>query len=202
MYTEDLDSAFITWYKNCQQVLSGRGEKRYSFKAGAIGEKTGIEIQVRLLSGTTFSKKLSITPASVDLVWEANSYVPPFYRGKALHPRQGTLKIVAMPEFVADGSRVAPQNLIYKWSNGTNAYENQSGFGKNILSIKGSELGQSESIRVSVLDPVSNMAAYGSISISPVDPEIVFYEKSPYYGPLFGQGQKAVTASAATRYRS
>ena len=32
-----------------------------------------------------------------------------FYKGKALHSRQGNLKIVAMPEFVKNGKRTAPK---------------------------------------------------------------------------------------------
>jgi hypothetical protein len=100
LYTDDLNSADISWYQDGKNVLSGKGEVKYSFKAGSVGTETKIEIRIKLLSGASFSKTFTLNPASVDLVWEANSYVPPFYKGKALHPRQGSLKLVAMPEFV------------------------------------------------------------------------------------------------------
>lgn len=185
MYTENLDSATITWYKDGKSVLSGKGEKRYSFEAGAAGEETRIEIRVTLLSGASFSKSFTISPTSVDLIWEANSYTPPFYRGKALHSSQGALKIVAMPEFISGNRRISPQNLIYEWSNDVSAYQSQSGYGKNVLVLNGSILGKSERVRVLVKDPSSNLTASASITINPKTPEIIFYENSPYYGHIF-----------------
>lgn len=185
LYTEDLNSANIIWYKDGKNVLSGKGEIRYSFKTGSVGQSVNIEVVVRLLSGVSFSKAISFTPASVDLVWEANSYVPPFYKGKALHPNQGTLKVVAMPEFVKAGRRISPQNLIYKWSNNTEVYQSKSGYGKNVLNLDGSLLGRSEKIEVLVTDPTNNLSAQGFVDISPTNPEIVFYENSPYYGHIF-----------------
>lgn len=185
LYTDDLDSADIEWYKNGELDSNGKGQIKYSFKTGHIGEETNIEIRIRLLSGATFSKSFTLAPASVDLTWEANSYVPPFYKGRALHARQGVLKIVAMPEFVKNGARIAPQNLIYKWSNDVETYQSQSGYGKNILILNGSLLGKTENIRVLVTDPVNNLVAQDFIDIAPTDPEIVFYKIDPYYGHIF-----------------
>lgn len=187
LYTDDLNSANIAWYNNGKVVLSGKGETRYSFKTGNTGEETKIEIKINLLSGVSFSKTFTLNPAGVDVVWEAISYVPPFYKGKALHPMQGSLKLVAMPEFVKNGKRILPQNLIYKWSNGINVYQNQSGYGKNVVIVDGSILGKSESIEVLVTDPVNNLVAQGFVDISPSNPEIVFYENNPYYGHIFDE---------------
>lgn len=187
LYTDDLNSANIAWYNNGKAVLSGKGETRYSFKTGNVGEETNIEIKINLLSGTSFSKTFTLNPADVDVVWEAISYVPPFYKGKALHPMQGSLKLVAMPEFVKNGKRISPQNLIYKWSNGINVYQSQSGYGKNVVIVDGSILGKSENIEVLITDPINNLVAQGFVDISPTDPEIVFYENNPYYGHIFDE---------------
>lgn len=185
LYTDDLNSADISWYQDGKAVLSGKGEVRYSFKNGSVGTETNIEIRIKLLSGVSFSKTFTLNPASVDLVWEANSYVPPFYKGKALHSRQGSLKLVAMPEFVKNGKRILPQNLIYQWSNGVDVYQSQSGYGKSVVTLNGSLLGKQENIEVLVTDPVNNLVAQGFIDISPIDPEIVFYQNDPYYGLIF-----------------
>lgn len=185
LYTDDLNSADITWYKDGKKVLSGKGEVSYSFKTGVIGETTEIKININFLSGSSLSKSINFNPASVDLVWEANSYVPPFYRGKALHSRQGNLKIVAMSEFVKDGKRTDSKDLVYKWSNQTEVYQNQSGYGKNVLVLNGSLLGKSENVIVTVTDPLNNITAQGAINIVPTNPEIVFYENNPYYGHIF-----------------
>jgi len=185
LYTDDLSTADITWYQNGKTTLSGKGETRYSFKAGLVGEETNIEIKIDFLSGVSFSKTITLNPAGVDLVWEAYSYVSPFYKGKALHPRQGVLKVVAMPEFVKDGKRISPQNLVYEWSNATKINQSQSGYGKSAAVLNGSILGKQENIKVVVTDPVNNLTAQGFLDISPIDPEIVFYENDPYYGHIF-----------------
>ena len=185
LYTDDLTTADITWYQDGKSVLSGKGEVKYSFRAGPIGQKTDIEVKIKLLSGISFTKTITLNPASVDVVWEADSYVPPFYAGKALHPRQGVLKLVAMPEFVKNGQRIPPQNLVYKWSNNDTVYQDQSGYGKNIVVVNGSLLGKPESIDVLVTDPVNNMVAQGFLDIAPVDPQVVFYQNDPYYGDIF-----------------
>lgn len=191
LYTGDLNSANITWYQDGKKVLSGKGETKYSFKAGSIGIETQLKITIALLNGSSFSKVITLNPASVDLAWEADSYVPPFYSGKALHSRQGILKIVAMPEFIKDGKRISPQNLVYKWSNGINVYQSKSGYGKNVLTLNGSILGKNEDIEVLVTDPTSNLTAQGFINIAPVDPEIVFYQNDPYYGFIFDSAIKS-----------
>jgi hypothetical protein len=185
LYTGDLNSADISWYQNGKIVLVGKGETRYSFKTGPAGAETRIAIKVKLLGGLSFFKNLIFNPASIDMVWEANSYVPPFYKGKALYPKQGVLKIVALPEFINDGKRIPAGNLVYQWSNIVESYQSQSGYGKNVLILNGSILGKSEYIRVTVTDPISNLTAQGSISVNPVNPEIVFYENNPYYGYIF-----------------
>ena len=187
MYTADLDSADIAWFLDGKQILIGRGLKQFSFQAGPVGEKSDVEIRVRLQSGTIFSKSFSLNPASVDLVWEADSYVPPFYKGKALHPRQGRLKIVAMPEFSVNSQKIASDKLIYEWSNGLQVYQSQSGYGRNIIVLNGSPLGNSENIEVLVRDPINNIVAQGFVNIGTIDPQILFYENSPYYGYIFEQ---------------
>lgn len=188
LYTGDLNSATISWYKDGNLVLSGKGETRYSFKTGNVGQNTKIVISVKLLNGIPFSKTLDINPVGIDLIWEANSYVPPFYKGKALHPKQGSLKIVAMPEIIKNGKKVDPGNLIYQWSNLTQSYQSQSGYGKNTLVLSGSLLGKSDTIKVIVTEPVSGITTQNMITIDPAEPKVVLYEIDPYYGHIFDTG--------------
>lgn len=185
LYTDDLSSADIAWYRDGKLELQGKNKIKYSFKNGPSGKETKIEVRIKLVSGVVFSRKLSITPANIDLMWESNSYVPPFYKGKALHAQQGVLKIVAVPEFIKNGKAVPPENLVYEWSNETEVYQNQSGYGKNVLLLSGSILGREENIDVLVTDPVSGMVAQAFVQIAPVKPEISFYKNDPYYGYIF-----------------
>lgn len=182
LYTGDLNSAEISWIINGKTALSGTGKTNYSFKMGPSGTKTTVEIRVRLRNGASFSKSFTLSPANLDLVWEANTYVPPFYKGKALHSNQGSFRVVAMPEFIKNGTKIPPDNLIYKWANDVESYVNQSGYGKSTIALSGSMLGRGENIRVIATDIDGSMVAETHLSIAPVDPEIVLYENDPYYG--------------------
>lgn len=190
LYTADLNSADIFWYKNDKLEASGKGLVTYQFRAGNVGEKTKIEILVRLLGGKSFSRVINFNPAGVDLVWEASSYTPPFYRGKALHSYQGFLKIVALPDFMKNNVRISPDKLIYEWSNDTETYLEQSGYGKSVLYLNGSILGRDEKINVLVKDIEGTLVASNSVTVSPVDPQIIFYENNPYYGYIFENALK------------
>lgn len=192
MYSDNLNSADITWYKDGKNVLSGKGEVNYSFQTGKAGEEIDLEIRINLLSGSSFSKTITLNPAGIDLVWEASSYVPPFYKGKALHPKQGLLKVVALPNFVKNGRAISAKNLTYEWSGKSGVYQNQSGYGKNVLILSGSLLGREENVNLLVTDPVNNIVAQETIAIVPTDPKIVFYENDPYYGYNFETAIKNV----------
>lgn len=196
LYSGDLNSADITWYQNGKNVLSGKGEKRYSFKMGPAGTETDIEIRIKLMGGSSFTKTFTLGGADVDLVWEASTYTPPFYKGKAMHGFQGYLKVVAMPDFIRNGSRISPKNLIYEWSNSTSVYEDQSGYGRDTLVLNGSLLGREEQVDVLVTDPTTNLVATDFIIINPIEPEIIFYENSPYYGPIFDKAIRGLELEA------
>lgn len=188
MYSEDLDKAEITWNQDNKILIKENGKKTYNFVSPSSGQETKIEIRVKLQSGKIFYKLITIRPASVDLIWQSNSYVPVFYKGKTLHPKQGDLSIVAMPDFRdAQGNPIPAKSLIFKWSDGNNTYDDQSGYGKNVLRINGSLLGRDERIDVLVTDPNSNKVAFDYIQIPTIIPEVVFYEVSPFYGPRFNK---------------
>ena len=129
MYTEKLDSSDISYYLNGKLEKSAKGLKNFSFTVGESSKTSSLEIVIKLHNGTSFSKILGVTPAGVDILWQADSYVPPFYRGKALYGPQSMLQLLANPSF-------GNNNLIYKWSVDGEAFPGISGYGKNAVSIK------------------------------------------------------------------
>src|SRR3989344_3197820 len=156
LHTDDLNSADIAWYRGGKVELQGKGKVSYSFVMGKVGQESKIEIRIKLLSGVSFSKSFTLNPASVD-----------------------------MPEFVKNGKRIPAENLVYEWSNDSEVFQSQSGYGKNVLNVSGSILGSTDEFEVLVTDPVNNIVAEDFITINPVDPKISFYENNPYYGYIF-----------------
>src|SRR3989344_5968640 len=152
MYTENLDNAQIDWYVDGKKVLSGIGEKVYTVTTSKAGTETDVEIIITLASGAKFSKSLTLKPATIDLLWQSDSYVPPFYKGKALFPSQGNVVITAMPEFYSGSSKVSPSSLNYSWTVNDKVLQNQSGYGKQSIKVAGPALGTSINVLVTVTD--------------------------------------------------
>ncbi len=182
LYTDDLNSAHISWFNNGKLVSEGVGKTSYIFKTGAVGQETRIDVVVVLKNGISFNRFYTITPAGVEVVWEADSYTLPFYQGKALHPKQGRLKLSAFPEFIKNGKTINPDNLIYTWQVGEDVIQSQSGYGRKVAIINGNILGGAENVHLTVSDPTNNITAEKYIDVETADPEILLYENSPYYG--------------------
>jgi hypothetical protein len=137
-------------------------------------------------------QSIAINPSSVDLVWESQGYTPPFYKGKALFSYQNDVVIIAMPHIVSGGKEISPKNLIYKWSKNGTVDEDQSGYGKDTFTVKGSIL--SRAFNVSVEVSSSDTTAVGNAIVGPTDPLVVFYEKSPLYGIEFQEALQGTVA--------
>jgi hypothetical protein len=158
----------------------------FSFNVGGVGSQSILEVVGKMSNGKTFSKKVTISPAKIDLLYEAESYVPPFYKGKAKLPFQGTLRIVALTSFFDSSGKKIPDNrLVFKWKDGNQTLNNQSGYGKNVLLYKSDDsLPKPIEITAEVSYPEGGLFASKKISVEPASPETVLYEESPEYGIL------------------
>ena len=97
-YSIDLGKAKISWLLDGNLSLEGVGKKTFSFTTGDTGSSSTIQVKIETADGNSVDKQLTITPANVDMLWEAyDSYVPPFYKGKKLGTGEGTYKVVALP---------------------------------------------------------------------------------------------------------
>lgn len=184
-YSFNIDNAFITWTFNGAVIKAGVGIKKVSLKIGGVGSTNSIKAIVETGGGVVTEKEVVIQPATVDLVWESESYTPPFYKGKALYAPQGEVVITALPNIVEFGSRVSSANLIFKWKKNGQVLGSLSGVGKNKLTLTGSLVESSMSISVEVTSSKSVVKASQKIIIRPATPKVVLYEDSPLYGIRF-----------------
>ena len=100
-FSIDLDRAdSITWLINNEVVSRGAGIKQMQFETGKLGSHSVIDVVVRGTSMGAITESITIAPTEVDLIWEADSYTPPFYSGKALPASDADITIVAISQFV------------------------------------------------------------------------------------------------------
>ena len=169
-FSVDLNSSTITWFVNGSETDKGIGKTNTSFQIGGSGATTTVRAFITPLSGQSKEATTQISVADVDLVWTANTYTPPLYKGKSLYSPQSSIVIAAIPQF--------PNNsgLIYTWKNGNTVLGSQSGAGRNTLVLSGSILGGSQNISVKVTSSDKKIKAVSSANISPRDVNVVVYE--------------------------
>ncbi|MFA5838712.1 MAG: hypothetical protein WC849_02135 [Candidatus Paceibacterota bacterium] len=182
----DLNRAEITWSLDNKIVLKGVGEKVLRFKTGFVGNNNKIGVVIKTQDGNIIYKDIEIRPSDIDMLWEAYTYTPPFYKGKALDSVNSIIKIVAIPHLInSDGFRISSQNLIYEWKIKDEVYEDLSGLGKNTYVFQTDIIPSKETIEVSVSSVDSLSSASGQITLISSEPKIVVYENNPLLGILF-----------------
>lgn len=186
-YLSDMNKADISWSINDRVVLRGVGKKSFSFQNGASGKTTKLTISIITNGGENIIKEYSWTPVGVTLFWEADTYTPPFYRGKPLLSPQAKVKVIAVPDNTGTQSALDAGNLVYVWEKEGTTISDASGYGKNSFSFIGPKPLDKTNIkvRVSSIDDTINSDARVYLSLS--NPFIIFYEKHPLLGVLYNQ---------------
>lgn len=188
-FTLDLNRAVISWTVNGKTALSGIGKTSFNFQTGKAGTSYTIDISVK--SGDeVLTKRLSFRVGEVDLLWEAtNSYVPPFYKGKAMPSSQSSVKLVAVPNLFSGSKKLSPDELVYRWKRNDKYRElnDQSGYGKKSVLINGDLIKSGESVEVEASSLNNGSAGQGSASFSYENPLIVFYEDRPAEGVSYNR---------------
>jgi len=186
-FSMNLDSSKVTWYVDGVAGQEGTGLTTLTIAAKAAGQMTTVKAVVETPDGATTDASVDIIPAGVDLVIEPTSYVPPFYKGKAIFTNQGSVRIVAIPNVIENGQKISSKNLIFDWQQDDAAMPSASGMGDDSITVDGSVPINDINIAVNVLDSSGNLVAQSSKVISADDPQVLVYENSPLYGILFNK---------------
>lgn len=169
-YSVDLDQTMIVWRYNGKIVSSGTGKTRIDVVAPDANNAGLITVTV---SGTGFASSttaIDIRTAKVDLLWEAaDSYTPPFYKGKALLSPNGLIRVTAIQ------SHSSPKNLSFEWTRNDSVVSAASGYNKNSIVFRNETLKQREDISVVVQSGF--FGGTNNISLVPTKPQLVMYQK-------------------------
>ena len=122
----------------------------------------------------------SVHAQSVDILWQGDTYTPPFYQGKSLWSTQSMITFVAIPNGLGN-----PSNLYYKWIRNGTVLGNSNGVGKNTLVFLDDILSRTQNIEVEIISASDNVLASSSISVTPIVPTLAVYENNPLYGFMF-----------------
>jgi hypothetical protein len=180
-----LDSVLITWTVNGRSVSSKIGMKSFSVVAPAAGAETRVVATVALPDGS-IDKVITIRPTVMALLWQAtDSYVPPFYKGKAMPTPDSEVKVVAMPEIKSGSQTVSSKNMVYTWKKDYTNDAGASGYGKNSYTYVNDYLEDSNNISVVATTTDQKYSSQASIDVRTYLPKILFYKNDLAFGTLW-----------------
>lgn len=191
----DLSQSTLTWDADGKTIAQGVGAIDADITTKGIGEATAVGLNVIAPDGTLASAEVRIIPSRIDLFFSSDSYVPPFYRGRAL-PSAGSHLILETKSyfFLPDGTRLPEKNLVYTWKKNGQVMGQYSGKGRSSITIPAPVLYAHDTISVTVASADGLLANQASLAIPVIDPPVVLYEDHPLFGVRFGQ---ALGASAS-----
>jgi len=186
-YANNLDSVLITWSVNGTSILSGIGKKTFLVKAPPAGSFASVRAVISLPEGE-IEKTITIRPNEMILLWQAtDSFVPPFYKGKALPLADSEIKIVAMPEIKSSvgGALVNAKNMTYAWKKDYTNDQEASGYGKNFYIYTNDYLEGSNNVSVVAGTTDQKSTAEASVDVGTAEPKIIFYKNDPGFGTIW-----------------
>jgi hypothetical protein len=208
-YAIDLDSANLTWYVDKEVVANGIGEKSIQTMVKDLGETVTINVVILAANSARYDKQFLLRPIEVDLLWEADTFVPPFYKGKALPTYKSIVKLSAIPRFNTFSSN--PSRYSYAWT--ANQIQNlEQGIGKQSVLVPMKYSGSSVPIEVTVTDLSALGDTTGTTSatrlnngsamqrIVAINPLLLFYEDAPLLGVRFNQALSGGVTTNGTSF--
>ena len=176
-YSVNAVGAGIKWFVNGAARVDANNERSLTVTTGDLGERMTVRAVVTPAAGAALSAETSITPTLADLILEADTYVPSFYKGRSLPSRGSALRAVAV---VHDGGTLGSAAYTYRWTLGEDVLFGGPVKGKNVVAVTMPIY--SKDLMVEILNPDGRIVARKSMTLKGVSPELHFYEWSPLRG--------------------
>ena len=174
-----LQGATIEWRLNGEPLQDAAGRRSLELTAPDAGEITTVEAVLTTPSGGVTTAVTELRPVYLDLVVEAQTRTPAFYRGRALPSSGSTVRLIALMH----GHSEAPDDLFYRWEIAGDVFSGGPLRGQNII-LTELPLGLETTIDIEVFDLSNTRIAERRIALRLHEPDVSFYEVSSLYGML------------------
>ena len=177
-YSVDTSGATISWFIDGVEQKSFENERSFSLTTKGLGEETRVEVALRRSNAPSLSSALSITPSVIDIIIEADTHVPHFYKGRALPSEESSLRVIAI---VHDGTEALQKSYTYKWTYGGSVLDGGGVRGKNVATFTLSRY-DNKPLILEIFDDNGDMIGEKFTTLRTTSPELLFYEESPLRG--------------------
>lgn len=173
-YSSDINQSVLTWTYNGKTIASGTGKTSVTVVAPPSGSSGTVSVSVNTPGLDTGTASVTLRPGSLDLLWEAvDAYTPPFYKGKALLPVGGAVRLTAI------SGPNTPKSLTYNWSKNGSALQSASGYNKTSIALRHSPLDTQTRISLSAASGTYSAASNTTIAVT--DPQAIAYKSTNGY---------------------
>ncbi len=183
-YQLDTAGATITWFVDSVEQTASRNARSITVKTGSIGRKSVVSVILSRTNAPQLTASITLVPTEVHIILEAHTYVPSFYKGRALPNIGSEVRAIAIVE---DGTKTIPSAYSYTWSEENTVLFGGPLKGKYAYEFTMPRYGTKQ-LSVDVTDGTGKSVGRGVVSLKATEPELHFYEQSP----LRGLSQKAV----------
>lgn len=185
-YAVNAVGARISWFVDGVERTEDANRRSISLTTGSVGKKLAVKVVLTRANGSTLTTIKTIVPAAVDVILEANTYVPTFYKGRPLPSAESTVRAVAL---VHDGSGSGLESYTYTWSLDAVVLDGGPIRGGYVREFTMPRY-DNKMLSVQVINSRGEAVGKGSILLEAIDPELHFYEHSP----LRGLSQKVIAS--------
>ncbi|MCA9367451.1 hypothetical protein KC887_04300 [Candidatus Kaiserbacteria bacterium] len=168
----------IAWYYDGNLITDAANKRTITVTAGSIGSSKKVQAVLTHPRGTQEVTSAVVKPLYLDIVLEPQTYVPPFYLGRAVPSISSMVNATAL---INDGSSFNSESHFYRWQVNQKVLENGPLRGGNRVSFE-MPWGDKAILILEVTDLQGRTVAQRGIEIVSVAPRIAFYEINSLYG--------------------
>lgn len=182
----ELRSSQITWTVNGVVRQQSIGGDTFTFTAGKVGDTAIIEVGARSIGDRTLLGNATVRVGDVAIAWEARTYTPPFFRGRALQGPNADVTLLALPTVMNEkGVLYDPGELTYEWYFNDEDTPSTVGVGLTSVQFHNAYGFDDLMVIVRVKDPVDTPRALAHTTIPLAQTEVHLYPDDPLKGTLY-----------------
>ncbi|MCE9643816.1 hypothetical protein K8Q93_01015 [Candidatus Parcubacteria bacterium] len=136
-------------------------------------------------SGNVAEAQTAASVRNAEILFQGDTYAPPFYRGKALLSGENAVTVVAYPDL--SGTSLDPARLHYKWMRDGEVIPGYTGTGKRLATFATSIASDETLLEVEIADPNGSYRAKKSMYLKDRKPKVVIYEDNAILGVLYNR---------------
>lgn len=177
----DVLKSDMKWIFNNKIILQGKARDGIVFSVGKLGSSNFLTVSITTSGGEQLQKSITLRPADIDILWQADTYTPYAYKAKQLISPLSNVLVAAIPNFVFQNKKTEPVNLLFEW------YLNNEikivGWGRDSFTFKtGLFKDENYDIKVRISNANKTLIQEKIIRLAARNPQINFYEYDPLEG--------------------